>query len=82
LGIELDFRRLLADLESKAYLLRAYYYTAIMEEQDYTWIRPLLDWLHYNGFAVVTEPAKEYADATGRRRIKVSIGVELAGDAI
>lgn len=82
LGVELDFRRLLADYQSKCLLLRAYYYTTILEDQDYSAVRPLLDWLHYNGFAVVTKPARELTDATGRRRIKGSIAVELAVDAI
>ena len=82
LGIELDFKRLLADFQSKAFLLRAYYYTAITEDQEYSSLRPLLDWLRYNGFAVVTKPTKEFTDAAGRRRIRGSIGVELAVDAL
>ena len=82
LDIELDFRRLLTNFRSKSFLVRAYYYTTILEDHDHVSVRPLLDWLHYNGFAVVTKPAKESTDSTGRRRIKGSIGVELAVDAI
>jgi uncharacterized LabA/DUF88 family protein len=29
--------------------LRAFYYTAIVEDQEYSSIRPLIDWLDYNG---------------------------------
>ena len=69
IGIDIDYRRLLAEFSSKAYLLRAYYYTALVEDQEYSSIRPLIDWLDYNGFTVVTKPAKEFTDAAGRRKI-------------
>src|SRR5476651_2438479 len=80
IGIDIDYRRLLAEFQSKAYLLRAYYYTALVEDQEYSSIRPLIDWLDYNGFAVVTKPAKEFTDAQGRRRLKGNMDVELAID--
>ena len=51
-----------------------------MEDQDYSPIRPLVDWIDYNGFTMVTKPAKEFTDATGRRRIKGNMDIELAVD--
>jgi uncharacterized LabA/DUF88 family protein len=82
IGIDIDYRRLLAEFQSKAYLLRAYYYTALVEDQEYSSIRPLIDWLDYNGFTVVTKPAKEFTDASGRRKIKGNMDIELTVDAL
>src|SRR5690606_13781268 len=65
-----------------AYLLRANYYTALIEDQEYSSIRPLIDWLDYNGYTVVTKPAREFTDATGRRKIKGNMDIELAVDAL
>src|SRR3569833_2712389 len=81
-GIDNNNRRLLAEFQSKAYLLRAYYYTALVEDQEYSSIRPLIGWMDYNGFTVVTKPAKEFTDATGRRKIKGSMDIELTVDAL
>lgn len=82
IGVEIDYRRLLSEFQSKAYLLRAYYYTALVEDQEYSSIRPLIDWLDYNGFAVVTKPAKEFTDAAGRRKVKGNMDIELCVDAL
>ena len=82
IGVDIDYRRLLTEFQSKAYLLRAYYYTALVEDQEYSSIRPLIDWLDYNGFTVVTKPAKEYTDASGRRKIKGNMDIELCVDAL
>jgi len=78
LGFDIDYRRLLKEFQSKGYLLRAYYYTALAEDQEYSSIRPLIDWLDYNGYTVVTKPTKEFVDATGRRKIKGNMDIELA----
>ena len=78
LGFEVDYRRLLKEIESRGTLLRAFYYTAVFEDRDYSSIRPLIDWLDYNGFTVVTKPGKEFIDAAGRRKVKGSMDVELA----
>jgi uncharacterized LabA/DUF88 family protein len=78
LGFDIDYRRLLQEFQSKGYLLRAYYYTALAEEQEYSSIRPLIDWLDYNGYTVVTKPTKEFVDASGRRKIKGNMDIELA----
>lgn len=82
IGVDIDYRRLLAEFQSKSYLLRAYYYTALVEDQEYSSIRPLIDWLDYNGFTVVTKPAKEFTDASGRRKIKGNMDIELTVDAL
>ena len=80
LGFDIDYRRLLALFAAKGQLLRAYYYTAVMEEQDYSPLRPLVDWLDYNGFRLVTKPAREYTDAQGRKRWRGDMDVEIAVD--
>jgi uncharacterized LabA/DUF88 family protein len=82
LGFDIDYKRLLTEFHTGGILLRALYYTAIIEDQEYTSIRPLIDWLDYNGFTVVTKPAKEFSDGEGRRKIKGNMGVELAVDAM
>lgn len=82
IGIDIDYRRLLAEFQAKAYLLRAYYYTALVEDQEYTSIRPLIDWLDYNGFTVVTKSAKEFTDSSGRRKVKGNMDIELTVDAL
>src|SRR6218665_1902789 len=82
IGVDIDYRRLLAEFNSKAYLLRANYYTALVEDQEYSSIRPLIDWVDYNGFTVVTKPAKEFPDATGRRKVKGNMDIELTVDAL
>ena len=80
LNIDLDFKKLLDEFQKRGVLVRAYYYTAIVEDQDYSPIRPLVDWLDYNGFTVVTKPAKEYTDANGRKRHRGDMDVDLAVD--
>lgn len=80
LGFDVDYKKLLALFGAKGRLIRAFYYTAMMDEQDYSPIRPLVDWLDYNGYAVVTKAAKEFTDPDGRRRIKGNMDMELAID--
>ncbi len=81
-GFDIDYRRLLREYQSKGRLIRAFYYTALVEDQEYSSIRPLIDWLDYNGYTVVTKPTKEFVDATGRRKIKGNMDIELAVDAM
>jgi uncharacterized LabA/DUF88 family protein len=79
LGFDIDYRRLLREFQDRGTLLRAFYYTAIVEDQEYTSIRPLVDWLDYNGYTVVTKPTKEFVDAGGRMSIELAVNVmELA----
>jgi uncharacterized LabA/DUF88 family protein len=82
LGFDIDYRKLLKAFQSRGYLLRAYYYTALIEDQEYSSIRPLIDWLDYNGYKVVTKPAKEFTDSMGRRKIKGNMDIELTIDAM
>jgi uncharacterized LabA/DUF88 family protein len=82
LGFDIDYRRLLTVFRSKGQLVRALYYTALMEDQEYSSIRPLIDWLDYNGYTMVTKPAKEFTDSFGRRKVKGNMDIELALDAM
>ena len=82
LDFDIDYRKLLEEFKKRGRLIRANYYTALLETEDYTPLRPLVDWLAYNGFNVVTKPAKEYTDETGRRRVKGDMDVEMAVDLI
>src|SRR5271163_1498046 len=82
LGFDIDFKRLLHEFASRGTLLRAFYYTAIIEDQEYSSIRPLIDWLDYNGYTVVTKATKEFIDASGRRKVKGNMDIELAVDAM
>ncbi len=82
LGFDIDYRKLRYFFESGSWLLRAYYYTAIADDQEYSPVRPLADWLDYNGFTLVSKPAKEFTDAMGRRRIRGNMDVEIAVDAL
>ena len=80
LSIDIDYKKLLDEFRKRGVLIRAYYYTALVDDQDYSPIRPLVDWLDYNGFTVVTKPAKEYTDAAGRRRFRGDMDIEIAVD--
>jgi uncharacterized LabA/DUF88 family protein len=80
LGFDIDYRSLLTAFKKKANIIRAYYYSAILETEEYSPLKPLTDWLAYNGYALVTKPAKEFVDAQGRRRIKGNMDIEIAVD--
>ena len=80
LAFDIDYRKLLEEFKKHGRLVRAYYYTALVEDKDFSPIRPLVDWLDYNGYTLVTKPAREYTDATGRRRFKGDMDVEIAVD--
>ena len=80
LGFDIDYKRLQGFFSSRCHLLRSFYYTALVEDQEYSPIRPLVDWLDYNGYTMVTKPTKEFTDATGRRKIKGNMDIELAID--
>jgi uncharacterized LabA/DUF88 family protein len=82
LGFDVDYKNLLTYFRRQTYLVRAYYYTALLETEEYSPLRPLVDWLGYNGYSVVTKPAKEFTDATGRRRVKGSVDIEMAVDVL
>jgi uncharacterized LabA/DUF88 family protein len=80
LGFDVDYRSLLEFFRARAQLIRAYYYSALLETEEYSPLKPLTDWLAYNGYTLVTKPAKEFTDASGRRRVKGNMDVELAID--
>ena len=80
LEFDIDYKKLLAVFATKGRLIRAFYYTALIDDQDYSPIRPLVDWLDYNGYTMVTKPTKEFMDAAGRRKIKGNMDIELAVD--
>lgn len=78
LGFDIDYKRLLKEFQGKGRLIRAFYYTALVDDQEYSSIRPLVDWLDYNGYSVVTKPTKEFVDSAGRRKVKGNMDIELA----
>jgi uncharacterized LabA/DUF88 family protein len=80
LGFDIDYRKLLDEFRKRGVLIRAYYYTALVEDQEYSPIRPLVDWLDYNGFTMVTKPAREYTDREGRKRFRGDMDLEIAVD--
>lgn len=80
LKLDIDFRRLRSFFAGQSRLLRAFYYTALVEDGDYSPLRPLVDWLDYNGYAVITKPAKTFLDSDGQRRVKGNMDIEIAVD--
>ena len=82
LSFDIDYRLLRQEFMRRGKMLRAFYYTALLENDDYSPIRPLVDWLHYNGFTMVTKSAKEYVDSQGRRKVKGNMDIELTVDAM
>ncbi|ANF54429.1 NYN domain-containing protein [Brevundimonas diminuta] len=80
LNCDLDFKKLSQRFTGEGRLIRAYYYTAVIEGEEFSPIRPLVDWLDYNGFTVVTKPVKRYVDAQGHSRTKGNMDIEIAVD--
>ena len=80
LGFDVDYRNLLVYFRKQAHVVRAYYYSALLETEDYSPLKPLTDWLAYNGYSLVTKPAREFTDSAGRRRIKGNMDIEVAVD--
>jgi uncharacterized LabA/DUF88 family protein len=80
LGFDIDYKKLLAEFRTRGLLTRAYYYTALVENEDYSPIRPLVDWLDYNGYSLVTKTAREYTDSQGRKRWRGDMDIEIAVD--
>jgi len=80
LNADLDFKKMLDGFRQQATLIRAYYYTAVIEGEEFSSIRPLVDWLGYNGFSVVTKPVKRFTDAQGHTKTKGNMDIEIAVD--
>ena len=82
LGFDIDYKLLRKEFLSRGKLLRAFYYTALLENDEFSPIRPLVDWLNYNGFTMITKTAKEFTDSQGRRKVKGNMDIELTVDAL
>lgn len=82
LGFDIDFKLLLSEFQRRGKLVHAMYYTAIVENEEYSPLRPLVDWLNYNGYSTVTKTAREFTDAMGNRRFRGGMEVELTVDAM
>ena len=80
INLDIDYKLLKKEFMRRGKLLRAYYYTALLEDDENSPLRPLVDWLSYNGFTLVTKPAKEYRDSLGKRKVKGNMDIELAVD--
>lgn len=81
LQFDIDYRRVLEHFGDAANLIRAYYYIALLEDEEYSPIKPLIDWLAYNGYMMVTKPVKQFTDqATGRTKRKGNMDIEIAVD--
>ncbi len=80
LGFDVDYRNMLEFFRAKTNVIRAYYYSAVLETEEYSPLKPLTDWLAYNGYSLVTKAAREFTDAAGRRRVKGNMDIELAID--
>lgn len=80
LDFDIDYRKLLTYFSGRCQMIRAFYYTALLENEEYSPIRPLVDWLDYNGYTMVTKPTKEFTDSSGRRKIKGNMDIELTID--
>ena len=82
LGFDIDYKLLRTEFMRRGKMLRAFYYTALLDNEEYSPIRPLVDWLNYNGFTMVTKTAKEYTDSQGRRKVKGNMDIELTVNAM
>ena len=82
LGFDIDYKRLRTEFMRRGKLLRAFYYTALLDNEEYSPIRPLVDWLNYNGFTMITKTAKEFTDSQGRRKVKGNMDIELTVNAM
>ncbi len=82
LGFDIDYKLLRQEFARRGKLVRAAYYTALLESEEYSPVRPLVDWLQYNGYTLVTKPAREFTDSAGRRRVKGNMDIDLAVDAL
>ncbi len=80
LNFDIDYGRLRRYFAKSSRLLRVNYYTALIEDADYSPLRPLVDWLDYNGFTMITKPTKEFTDDRGEKKIKGNMDMELAID--
>ena len=82
LGFDIDYKKVLHEFRGRGNFLRANYYTAIHEDEEFSAITPLIDWLDYNGYSIITKPVKTFTGGDGRRKHKGNMSIELAVDAM
>lgn len=81
LQINVDYTRLLDYIKAEhGTLIRASYYSAMLETTEHNGMRPLIDWLSYNGYNTVTKAAKEFTGFDGHRKVKGNMDIEMAVD--
>lgn len=81
LGLDVDYLKLLDYFKQRERLIRAYYYTALPDPTETSHLRKLIDFLDYNGYMIVSKQTREYVNhATGERRVKGNMDMELALD--
>jgi len=80
--LQIDWHTFLTEFQNRGHLIRAIYATPIFEDEgEHNPLRPLIDWLDYNGFTTITRTARKEADDNGRFRIKngnIHVDVTLA----
>lgn len=81
-GVDIDFKKLKSFFQDRTHLVRAFYYTTVVVQDQHATIKPLVDWLEYNGFTLVTKPAKIRIGSDGRQHMNTNMRVELAVDAL
>lgn len=83
LEFDIDYKKLMTEFARRGRLARASYFTTILEDtKEYCPMRPLIDWLGFNGFALRTKPARVFYDESGNKRVKRSMLVEIAMEAM
>lgn len=82
IGFDIDYKRLLAFFEKECLLVRAYYFTAVDRDSAFSSLQPMIDWLAYNGYKLITKPTRSFTDADGSQRVKGNMDVEIAITAI
>ena len=82
LGFDIDYKRLLKEFQGRGTLVRAFYYTALVEDQEYSSIRPSDRLARLQRLPRGDEAHQEFVDSAGRRKVKGNMDIELAIDAL
>jgi uncharacterized LabA/DUF88 family protein len=82
ISLDVDYKRMLQLFRTACNCVAINYYTATSDDQEYSSLKPLIDWLDYNGYNVITKPTKEFTDSMGRRRVKGNMDLEIAVDVL
>lgn len=78
LDLELDYKLLRQEFIRRGALVRLSYHIALLENDEPSVLRPLVDWLSYNGYSVVSKTAREYVDTSGYRKVKANVTTDIA----